>query len=110
MYYGLLCILFARGRKIRVFKTKNFVRWLRKQKITEEPLNSAIEEVKQGLYDADLGGGLIKKRVARNGWGKRSGCRILLAFKCEERIFCVFGLAKKDRDDFDKDELTVFKN
>ena len=54
-------------RKIRIFKTKNFVRWAKKEKVSDRLLRSTVDELEAGLIDADLGSGLIKKRVARAG-------------------------------------------
>ena len=42
---------------------------------------AAIETAGRGLIDADLGGGLIKQRVARPGQGKRGGFRMMIAFR-----------------------------
>lgn len=65
----------------RIFKTKNFQRWMKRERIPDRVLCNAIDEIKQGLVDVDLGGGLIKKRVARQGAGKRGGYRTLIAFR-----------------------------
>jgi len=97
------------GLKIRIFKTKNFVRWARKEKVTDTLLRSAINELKAGLIDADLGGGLIKKRVARTGQGKRGGHRVLLAFKDTDRSIFIFGFSKNDRENLDAEEKEMYK-
>jgi len=57
--------------KIRIFKTKNFVRWARKEKITDDLLRAAVNELSEGLIDADLGGGLVKPR--KSSWITISG-------------------------------------
>jgi hypothetical protein len=62
-----------------IYKTRWFERWARKQGLTTPSLCAAVSEMKAGLYEADLGGGLLKKRVARPGQGKRGGFRILVA-------------------------------
>jgi hypothetical protein len=61
----------------RVFKTSYFARWLRKTELSDEALCSAVDEMAQGLIDADLGGGVVKKRVGHSGRGKRGGARTL---------------------------------
>ena len=47
----------------RVFKIRYFARWMRKTELSDEALCSAVVEMAQGLIDADLGGGMVKKRV-----------------------------------------------
>ena len=57
----------------RVFKTRYFSRWMRKTELTERALFNAVAEMAQGLIDADLGGGVVKKRIGLAGRGKRGG-------------------------------------
>jgi hypothetical protein len=63
-----------------------------------------------GLYEADLGGGLLKKRIARPGQGKRGGFRTLVATNKEDRWVFVFGFPKNQRSNIDKDEEVALKN
>jgi hypothetical protein len=65
----------------RVFRTRTFTRWLRKAALTDTALLIAVSEMQQGLIDADLGGHLVKKRVALPGQGKRGGARTIVATK-----------------------------
>ena len=58
---------------MRVFKTRWFVRFARSERIDDESLSEAIGRASRGLVDADLGGGLIKQRVARRGRGRSVG-------------------------------------
>lgn len=81
----------------RVFKTRHFARWMRKTELTDALLCVAVHEMSQGLIDADLGRGLIKKRVALASRGKRSGARTLLATNKHSRWFFVFGFEKNER-------------
>ncbi len=62
-----------------IYKTRWFARWANKQGLTSPSLCAAVREMTEGLYDADLGNGLLKKRIARPGQGKRSGFRTLVA-------------------------------
>ncbi len=55
----------------RVFKTRHFGRWMRKTELTDGALCAAVMEMAQGLIDADLGGGVVKKRIGLAGRGKR---------------------------------------
>jgi len=88
----------------RVFKTRHFQRWMRKTELTDPALCAAVTEMAQGLIDADLGGGVVKKRVGRAGRGKRGGARTLVATNKGSRWFFVFGFEKNDRANIDDDE------
>ena len=61
----------------RVFKTRQFSKWMRKTDLTDTALCQAVQEMVSGLVDADLGGDVLKKRVALPGRGKRGGVRTL---------------------------------
>jgi len=62
-----------------------------------------------GLVDADLGGGLFKKRIARRGGGKSVGYRVLVAADLHGRSVFLYGFAKSERDDVDDAELRALK-
>ena len=62
-----------------------------------------------GLYEADLGGGLLKKRIARPGQGKSGGFRTLVATNKGNRWVFVFGFPKSERSNIDKDEEEALK-
>lgn len=94
---------------IKVFTTKNFARWAKKEKIDNKALKHAVDEIIDGQVEANLGGGLFKKRIARKGYGKRGGYRVLLAFKKQDRTLFIFGFSKKDRDNIDDDEKLIYK-
>lgn len=90
---------------MRVFKSKHFSRYARKEGIENSALAEAIREIESGLVDAVLGGGLVKKRVAREGGGKSSGYRTIIAFSSGQRSLFLYGFAKNDRDNIGDDEL-----
>jgi hypothetical protein len=92
-----------------IYKTRWFDRWARKQDLDDLSLCKAVDEMLAGLYDADLGGGLFKKRIARPGQGKRSGFRTLIATNQGDRWFFVFGFPKNERSNIDKDEEEALK-
>ena len=94
----------------RVFKTRHFQRWMRKTELTDVALCKAVEEMAAGLLDADLGGGLVKKRVGLAGRGKRGGARTLVATNKGIRWFFVFGFEKNERDNIDEAELQALKD
>ncbi len=93
----------------RVFKTRYFNRWMRKTELTDAALCEAVREMLQGLIDAHLGGGLVKKRVGLGGRGKRGGARTLVATYQNSRWFFVFGFEKNERDNIDVDALEAFQ-
>ncbi|THJ18144.1 MAG: type II toxin-antitoxin system RelE/ParE family toxin [Nitrospira sp. CG24B] len=92
-----------------VYQTRWFDRWARKEGLTTTSLCSAVQEMTAGLYDADLGGGLLKKRMARPGQGKRGGFRTLVATNKKTRWIFVFGFSKNERSTIGKDEEIALK-
>ncbi len=94
----------------RVFKTRYFNRWLKKTDLSDSALCKAVSEMAQGLIDADLGGGLVKKRVGLAGRGKRGGARTLVATRKASQWFFVYGFEKNDRSNIAADELVALKD
>lgn len=94
---------------MRVFKNAWFERFAHKQGIADKTLLEAIECAERGLIDADLGGGVIKQRVARPGQGKSGGFRTIILYRVAERAFFVYGFAKSGRDNIDGNEEAEFK-
>lgn len=92
-----------------VYKTRWFDRWARKQGSTTPSLCAAVREMMAGLYDADLGGGVLKKRIARAGEGKRGGFRTLVATNKGTRWVFLFGFPKNERSNIDKNEEEALK-
>ena len=77
--------------------------------VAEEELCRAIRQAEKGLVDADLGGGVIKQRLARKGQGKSGGYRSIVLFRRAERAFFVYGFAKSDQDNIPRNELQAFR-
>lgn len=94
---------------MRIFKTKWLARFARRGRITDQSLGEAITRAERGLVDADLGGGLIKQRVARSGQGQSGGYRMLVAFRAQGRAVFLYGFAKNEREDIDPDELVSLR-
>ena len=92
-----------------IYKTRSFARWVKREGLADRDLCDAVVEMQKGLIDARLGGGLIKKRVARSGHGKRGGYRVILASNLGDRWVFMFGFAKNERDNVDDDELRLMK-
>jgi hypothetical protein len=95
---------------LRVFKTKWLARFARRERITDVSLLEAVERAERGIIDADLGGGLIKQRVARRGQGRSVGYRVVIVYRTRERAFFIYGFAKNVRDNFDDDELQTMRD
>lgn len=91
--------------KKRAFKTKTFARWMKKTNLKDQDLLFAITEMAAGLIDADLGGNVLKKRIALAGMGKRSSSRVLVASKFLRRWFFLFGFTKNEKSNVSDDEL-----
>jgi hypothetical protein len=94
---------------VRVLKNRWFEKFARKQEISDAALIEAIDRAEAGLIDADLGGGIIKQRVAREGEGKSGGYRTVVAFRSGDRAIFLFGFAKSDRANLATAELTQFR-
>ena len=90
---------------MRVLKTRWFARWARKEGLTDTALRSAVDEMRGGLVDAVLGGGLVKKRIARPGGGKSGGYRTLLAADFRDRWVFLYGFAKSERENIGDGDL-----
>lgn len=87
-----------------VYKTRWFARWARKEGLSDKVLCRAVGEMSTGLFEANLGGSLFKKRIARSGHGKRGGFRTIVATNLKDRWFFVYGFAKNERDNIDEEE------
>jgi hypothetical protein len=94
---------------MRAFKTKPFARFVAKEGIADAVLRDAIRRAEAGLVDADLGGGVIKQRLARPGQGKSGGFRSIVLFRRQATAFFAYGFAKNDRDNIDRQELKAFR-
>jgi hypothetical protein len=94
---------------MRIFKSKWFVKFARKEGITDAKLCEAIKNAEKGIVDADYGGGVIKQRIARPNEGKSGGYRSIVLFRKGVLAFFVYGFAKSERDNIDKSDERDFK-
>ncbi len=94
---------------MRVCKNKWFTRFAGKNRLTDKMLSKAVEDAANGLINADLGGGVIKQRIARPGGGKSGGFRAIILFRAGARAFFVYGFQKSAQDNIDANELAAFK-
>lgn len=94
---------------MKIFKNAWFERFAKKQKLDDKALLDAIQRAEQGLIDADLGGGVIKQRVARPGQGKSGGYRTIIIYRKADRAFFVYGFSKSRQSNISNDEQAAFK-
>ena len=90
---------------MQIFKTKWLARFARREGIADKSLREAIERAESGRIDADLGGGLIKQRVARQGQGRSGGYRMIVGYRVKDRAVILLGFAKNERDNIEENEL-----
>ena len=95
--------------RTRIYKNHWLADFEIREGVSDATLVAAIDQADRGLVDADLGGGLIKQRVAREGGGKSGGYRTLVFFRQEERAIFAFGFAKSDQANLSVAELKVYK-
>ena len=95
---------------MRVFVVKDFRRFQRKERIEDEALCEAIARAERGLIDADLGGGLIKQRVARQGQGRSGGYRTIIAYQRGDRCVFLRGFAKSRQANIGSDDQLRLTN
>ena len=98
---------------MRIFKTKNFDKFARKERLTDQQLVEAAIDIDNGLFEADLGGGVLKKRLAAVGRGKSGSYRSIVAFRCHDRTVFMYGYSKntvkKSGKEITDDELKEYK-
>jgi len=94
---------------MRVFKIKSFARFARKEGISDTKLADAVLEIENGLNVVDLGSGLVKKRVARAGGGKREGYRTVIAYREGIRSVFLYGFPKNEKANLSELELDTLK-
>ena len=94
---------------MRVFVARAFGRFQRREKITDPMLCTATDNARRGLNDAQLGGEVIKQRVAREGRGKSGGYRALIALRSGKRAVFLYGFAKNERANIRPDQLAMLK-
>ena len=94
---------------MRIFKAPWFTRFADKEHIPTESLKAAVDQLEAGQFDADLGGGVYKQRLARPGGGKSGGYRVLICFSQGTRSFFMYGFPKSNRDNITTSEKNDLK-
>ena len=93
---------------MKIYKTKTFRRFQRKEGMTDATLCEAVKRAEDGSVDAKLGRNLIKQRVARQGAGRRGGFRTVIAYRVGARAVFIYGFAKSNAENIsaaDEQEL-----
>ena len=94
---------------MRVYRMKTFRRFQRKEGIGDDELLEEIRRAERGLVDAELGGGIIKQRIARRGQGRSAGYRVIIAYRASARAVFLYGFAKNEKDNIADDELNALR-
>ncbi|PJG83438.1 type II toxin-antitoxin system RelE/ParE family toxin [Caviibacterium pharyngocola] len=94
---------------MRILKSKFFDKFARKSQISDEILKKTIEDIENGLIDANLGAGVIKQRIPKQSRGKSKGYRSIIIYKFATLSIFVHGYDKKDQANISSDELLAFK-
>ncbi|WOF45548.1 type II toxin-antitoxin system RelE/ParE family toxin [Sphingopyxis indica] len=92
-----------------IYKNRWFDKFARRERIADASLHEEIKRAESGLIDADLGGGLIKQRVAREGEGRSGGYRTIIVFRSKDRAIFVLGFAKNDRANISAGDLAILR-
>ena len=94
---------------MRIFLTKWMARFSRQENLAHKSLRESIARAERGLIDADLGGGLIKQRVARSGKGRSGGYRTIIAYRRGIRAVLLLSFSKSERENIGPDDLTELR-
>lgn len=96
-------------RAVKVYKTRRFGKFWKSEGLPDDKLWKAAREVADGDFDADLGGGVFKQRVARPGRGKSAGYRTLILHKRGEAYIFSYGFAKSEKANISDAELKALR-
>ena len=94
---------------MRIYKSRWFQRFARKEGIADAVLCEAVARAEKGQIDVGLGGEVIKQRISRPGHGRSKGYRTIILFRRGARAIFVYGFAKRQRAHIDDDESEQFK-
>lgn len=95
---------------MEIYKNKLFHHWSKEESLDNRALTEAVDEMENGVYDANLGGYIYKKRIATQGKGKRGSLRTIIAYKTKEKAIFIYGYAKNSKSNLSpKEELALKK-
>ncbi len=92
-----------------ILKNKPFAHWAKKLKITNCILLDVLNDMTHGLYEANLGGNVYKKRIPIGNRGKSGGARTIIAFKMQEKAIFIYGFSKNEKSNITKKEEDALK-
>lgn len=95
---------------MHLLKSKAFARFAKGNGISDADLCDAIDRAERGLVDADLGGNVIKQRIARDGAGKSGGYRTVVLYKAAAKAVFVYGFEKSAKENITPKERKAFKD
>lgn len=94
---------------MKTYKTRPFAKWADNEGLSDQVLSDAISEIEKGLVEASLGGFLYKKRIPKDGQGKRGSYRTIIAFRSADRAFYIHGFDKGERANINHKEERALK-
>lgn len=94
---------------MKIYKNSWFTRFASKNEIDDRALVKAIERIEKGLIDADLGGSVIKQRIARQGQSSSRGHRAIILIRQNDKCFFVYGYPKSEKSNISTNEERGFK-
>lgn len=94
---------------MKIYKHRAFHQWAKSEGLLDSLLKQAVDEIGKGLWEACLGSGLYKKRLALIGHGKRGSYRTLIAFRAEDKAFFIYGFAKNIRSNINETEKKIYR-
>ncbi len=95
--------------RLRIFKSRPFKKFADKEGIDNRRLCKIATKVNQGEIDVNYGRGVIKQRIARKNEGKSGGYRAIIYYRKNDKIFFIYGFAKKDLENIDEEQKNTFK-
>jgi hypothetical protein len=94
---------------VEIYKITAFSEWAEEYNVSDELLFDTIIEMNNGLFDANLGGHVYKKRIPLDNKGKRGGARTIIAFKYNDKAFFIYSFAKNKKANVSDKELKALK-
>lgn len=94
---------------MKIYKNKLFHQWSKEEALSDAALINAVKEIESGIYDANLGGFIYKKRIAIRGKGKSGSLRTILAYKMKNKAIFIYGYAKNRKDNISLKEEQALK-
>nr|WP_170826612.1 type II toxin-antitoxin system RelE/ParE family toxin [Alteromonas confluentis] len=92
-----------------IYKTKEFVSLTKKTNLSDTSLVDACNEIAAGLFDADLGGNVYKKRIATGHRGKSAGYRTIIGANIGNKYFFLYAFSKKTKANISASEKLALK-